>query len=265
MDNPLSENVPNPSSSEKSFPVPQFLKAKYQDHAGLSRNLKVRSLSRGGICIEDGSCLPVGTCLRFSLNINGKTIEAQGEVAWNSQENKSFLHGIKFTFMEQSGREWLNTFIMDWAAEQIAESMDFSGLEVVHPAIGIERRSFARLNIPLRVEVGFNEAAMLIHTKIYDLSEGGLCLISNFALKKDQEVHLRLWLREKNFTSLVGIVKNHAEKIHENRKVNFHGIEFSKIAPEAAKEIALFLNQKRSELAVIEISLDDIIAQTDVP
>lgn len=264
MDKLHSENVPN-STDGKSFPVPRFLKARYRDGTGFSRSIKIRSLSRGGLCVEHNACLSVGTCLRFSLSAKGKKVEAQGEVVWNTQENSVFIHGVKFTFMGQDGRNWFNTFIMDWAAEQMAQDLDFSGLTALSEAGAIERRSFARLKLPLRIEVGFNEDTMLIQTQIYDISEGGLCLISNFDFKKDQELKLRLWLTEKRFIALNGIVRYCVKKIYENRNVTFHGIEFAKISEAAAQEILQFLNQKRSEMAAIEITLDGIMGQAGLP
>ena len=249
----------------KSLQAPSHLKAKYQDAKGQARNIKVQSLSRGGVCIEDSVCLPIGTCLRLFLNIKGKTVEAQGEVAWNAKTESSFLHGITFTFMEQKGREWLNTFVMDWAAEQIAQDLDFSGLTKGPTESTVERRLFARLRIPLRIEIGFNEDTLLIQTEIYDLSEGGLCLISNFEIRKDQELYLKLWLNDRQCISLTGSVKYCVKKTHDDRNVNFQGVEFTKITPEAAKELAQFLKKKRSELAAIEIAFDDIVGKTNHP
>ena len=264
MEEQQPEPVPN-LIHRKPFPVPGSLKARYQDGKGVPRNIRVQSMSRGGICIEDTSCLSVGTCLQLLLNVKGKMIKAQGEVTWNSKAEWSFLHGIRFTFMKQGDREWFNTFIMDWAAEQIARELDFSGLTEVPAGSDAERRSFARLRIPLRVDVGFNEDTLLIQTHIYDLSEGGLCLISNFEIKKDQKLYLKLWLTDKHFVLLMGIVKYYVKKVHENRVVNFHGVEFTKVDASAAEMVTQFLNQKRSELAAIEITLDDIIAQSGFP
>ncbi len=262
MDKPRSENAPDLNSG-KPLSFPKNFQAKYQDTTGQSHCIKVQNLSRGGICIENSDCLPLGTTLRFFLKIKGRTIKAQGEVDWTTREGSSFLHGIKFTFMEQEGREWFHAFIMDWVAGQVAENLDFSGLQTSPVSDAVERRSFARLKIPLRVEFGFNRETMLIHTQIYDLSEGGLCLISNFQLKKEQELSLKLWLGDSHFISLAGIVKYCVKKVHEKRTVCFNGVEFNKLADSAAKEVAQFLNQKRSELAAIEISLDDLLTKAD--
>ncbi|MBI4394926.1 MAG: PilZ domain-containing protein [Candidatus Omnitrophica bacterium] len=263
MDEIQWENAPE-ARDEKALPVPTSLRARYQDKNGLSRSIKIRSLSRGGICIEDGVCLEVGTCLRLFLNIKNKKIEAQGEVVWNSREASAFIHGVKFTFMKQEGRDWFNTFIMDWAAEQMAQELDFSSLTALSQAGAIERRSFARLKIPLRVEVGFNQD-MLIQTQIYDLSEGGLCLIANFEFKKEQELKLKLCLTEKQSVSLSGLVKYSAQKIHNGQNVRFHGLEFTKMNESVALDITQFLNQKRAEMAAIEITLDDIIGLGRLP
>ncbi|MBI4373176.1 MAG: PilZ domain-containing protein [Candidatus Omnitrophica bacterium] len=264
MDKTDPENLPN-AREEKAFPVPNSVKARYRDEKGLSRDIKIRSLSRGGISIEYGTRLEVGTCLRLVLSIKDKKIEAQGEVVWNDQENSVFTHGIKFTFMKQEGRDWFNTFIMDWAAEQIAQELDFSGLTALPQAEAVERRAFARLKIPLRIEVGFKEDTMLFQTQIYDLSEGGLCLISNFELKKDQELKLKLWLSENKCLQINGRVKYSVKKVHDNRNVTFHGVEFAQMSDLMLQTIVQFLNQKRSEMAAIEISLDDIMGQTDLP
>lgn len=253
------------SAYRRSFPVPAFLKALYQDGKGVPREIRVQSLSRGGLCIEDGRCLPVGTCLRLLLNVRGRTIQAQCEVAWNLKTDTSFLHGIKFTFMRQKDREWFNTLIMDWAAEQMAHELDFSGLTQMAVEGTAERRLFARLKIPLRIDVGFNEDTLLIQTQIHDVSEGGLCLISNFEIKQGQKLYMRLWLTDKRSLELSGIVKYCSKKIRENRVVNFHGVEFVKTDTATRESLTQFLEQKRSELAAIEIHLDDIIAQSDFP
>lgn len=253
-------SIPN-----KPLSLTSLIKAKYQDGRNQPRNIKIRNLSRGGICIEDEVRLPKGTSIRLLLNVKGKTIEAQGEVAWNASAGPPFLHGIKFTFMEQKGREWFNTFVMDSAAEQIADELDFSGLATVATEGEFERRSFARLKIPLRIDVGLNKDVMLFQAQIYDLSEGGACLISSFMLKEGQELKLRLWLNDQEFILLTGIIKYSAKKTHEQRHVNFYGVEFLKSNREALEKIAHFLRTKRSELAAIEITLDDIIAGTHLP
>jgi len=253
------------STQSKPLTTPSFLKAKYQAGDGKSRNIKIRNLSRGGLCVEDDTRLAIGTSLRLLLSVKSKTIEAQGEVAWTTKTGPPYICGVKFTFMEQKGREWFNTFIMDRAAEQIAEELDFSGLTTVPPQGEIERRSFARLKIPLRADVGFNEDTLLFQAQIYDLSEGGLCLISRFELKKEQELYLKLWFTDKDSVSLTGLIKYAIKKKHENRYVTFHGIEFAKLDQAIANKIAQFLSEKRSQLAAIEISLDDIVAQTRLP
>ncbi len=251
--------------SSKSLSTPTSLKAKYQDRGGKTHNIRIRNLSRGGLCIEDDMQLAIGTPLRLLLNIKNKAIEAQGEVAWTTKTGPPYLYGVKFTFMEQKGREWFNTFVMDRAAEQVAEELDFSGLTTVPTEGETERRSFARLKIPLRADVGFNEDTMLLQAQIYDLSEGGLCLISSFELKKGQELNLRLWLSDEDHIYLTGVIKYTIKKKHENRHVTFHGIEFTRLEETQAKRITRFLKEKRSELAAIEISLDDILTQTNLP
>ena len=253
------------SISNTSLSAPASLKAKYQDGAGKTHNIRIRNLSRGGLCIEDEIKLPIGTSLRLLLNIKNKAIEAQGEVAWATKTGPPYLYGIKFTFMEQKGREWFNTFVMDRAAEQVAEELDFSGLATVPTEGEIERRSFARLKIPLRADVGFNEDTMLLQAQIYDLSEGGLCLISSFELKKGQELNLKIWLSDKEYVYLTGLIKYTVKKKHEDRHVTFHGIEFTRLEKTQVERIARFLKEKRSELAAIEISLDDILTQTNLP
>ena len=212
--------------------------------------------------MEDDACLAVGTCLKLNLNIKGQMIRTQGEVLWNSKEKLGFLHGIKFTFIEPESREPFNTFIMDWAAEQIAEELDFSALTPLPAFPQMERRSFARLKIPLRVDFGFKENSTLVRTHILDLSEGGLCLISNFELKEGQEVLLQLWLDETQIVPLKGMVRYCSKKSEGNQTLYFNGIEFSNLEGQAAKKIADFLALKRSEMAAIEISLDDIVART---
>lgn len=265
MENPQSENTPN-TASGKGFPVPKALTARYQDRAGLSHNIKIRNVSRGGVCVEDTIAHPVGTSLRFHLNFKGKTVQAQGEVTWNKREGSGFLHGIVFTFMEQEGRQWFNTFVMDWAAEYIAEELDFSDLEAAAVKSGMERRSYARLKIPLRADIGFNEDTILIQAEISDVSEGGLCLISNLELKKDQELYLRLWLNNQKFVPLMGAIRYCTKKTYGDKVLNFHGLEFTdKSASEVLREIKKFLDQKRSEMEAIEISLDEIIGQAKLP
>ena len=252
--------------SERSIPVPNLLTAKYQNAAGRPENIKIRNLSRGGLCIETDTSLAIGTSLRLLLNFKGKTVEAQGEIVWNSRENTGYLHGIAFTFMAQEGRQWLNTFVMDWTAEQIAKELDFSGLQTALPInLAADRRSFARLKIPLRIDIGFNKDAALIQTQIFDLSEGGLCLISAFQLKKDQRIFLRLWLSDDGFVSLFGEVKYCIKKNYENKAVHFYGVEFEKTDAQSLGHVIQFLKQKRSELAAIEITLDDIVDRSNLP
>lgn len=252
------------SAESKPLIAPSYLKAKYQD-GDKSNNVKIRNLSRGGLCIEGEARLTIGTPLRLLLTIKDKTIEAQGEVAWTTKTGPPYLCGVKFTFMEQQGREWFNTFVMDRAAEQIAEELDFSGLTTAPAQVEMERRSFARLKIPLRVDVGFNEDTLLLQAQIHDVSEGGLCLISRFELKKEQELYLKLWFNEKDSISLKGLVKYAVKKKHENKQVTFHGVEFIKLDQAIASQIAQFLKEKRSQLAAIEITLDDIVAKTRLP
>ncbi len=260
MDNSYSENAAE-SLGGPSFRIPPSLKAKYQHGNSPLKVTKVRNLSRGGLCIEDGVSHTVGTSLRIFLKIRDKKMEVQGEVIWNIQEKESlFVYGIKFTFLSHEAQEWFNTFVMDWAAEHLAENLDFSSLTTPTQA---ERRMFARLKIPLRVEVGYNPDTILIQTHIYDISEGGLCLISNLELKKDQDVYLKLWFDERKFVLLTGNIKYCAKKTIEKRQVNFHGVEFHQI--ESVKEVARFLEAKRSELDMIELTLDEIISQTDFP
>ncbi len=260
----MDNNLPPENAAEflgPTFSIPESLKATYQ-HGNLPRRvIKVRNLSRGGICIEDSLSVPVGTSLCFNLNIQGKKIQAQGEVTWNIPEGKNFVHGIRFTFLPPDASEWFNTFVMDWAAEQVAENLDFSSL-ALEP---IERRSFARLKIPLAIEVGFNEHTMLLQTKIFDISEGGLCLISNLELKNNQDVFLKLWLNESKFLFLRGLVKYGTKKNFEERWVNFHGIEFTDVKPEVIEELKKFLIHMRSQLDTIDISFDEIISKTDFP
>src|SRR3989338_164987 len=264
MNDPQPRNAPDPALG-KPFLLPETLRAKYKDNTGHSHAIKVQNLSRGGICIQDTTYLPIGTSLRFLLKIRGKTIQAQGEVVWSNKEGSSFLHGIKFTFLEQKAQEWFNTFVMDWAAEQVAETLDFSGLELLPAANETERRLFARFKTPLRVEFGFNQETMLIRTQVHDLSEGGLCLSCNFQLKKDQNVYLKLWLYDAHFLPLTGTIKYCVKKTEDTRNVYLNGLEFTKTQQAVAEEITQFLNQKRSQLAAIEITLDDILAQTDHP
>ena len=264
LENPKTAFNPEALSS-KPLSAPPLIKAKYQDGQSQPRGIKIKNISRGGICVEDEVRLAIGTSIRLSLNFKGKTIEAQGEVAWGTKTGPPYVHGIKFTFMEPKGREWFNTFVMDHAAGQIAEELDFTALTTAGVEEGAERRSFARLRIPLRIDVGFNEDTMLFQAQIYDLSEGGLCLISNFEMKKGQELNLRLWLSEKEFIPLVGVIKYAVKKTHEQRHVSFHGVEFSKSNLAATNKIAQFLKAKRSELAAIEITLDDIVARTQLP
>lgn len=255
----------NELTQQGAFVPPTLVRAKYKDATGVPKTITVQSISRGGICIEAQNQLALGTSLRFLIRIKGKTVSAQGEVTWNSEVKGSHLHGVKFTFMKQEDREWFNSFVMDWAAEQIAQELDFSGLTKPAVQAEAERRSFARLRIPLRVDVGFNEETMLIQTQIFDLSEGGLCLISNFEIKKDQKLHMKLWLEDKNFVSLRGTVKYCVKKVHENRNVNFHGVEFLKLNEAVSQKLVQFLDRKRAQMAAIELSLDDIIAQTKPP
>jgi hypothetical protein len=249
-------------SEGKELTVPQTLQAKYEDPSGSARSIKVLTISRGGLCIEDSVSLTVGTCLKLNLLIKDQIIRTQGEVVWNRKEKKGFVHGLKFTFIEPESREQFNTFIMDWAAEQIAQELDFSGLKPIPAFPEMERRSFARLKIPLSVEFGFNQDHMLVRTQIVDLSEGGLCLISNFELKKGQDLSLKLQLTEKREVSLMGTVRYCLKKGNENQTMYFNGIQFSQNEKNALEEIAVFLAQKRSELATIELNLDQIIKQT---
>lgn len=261
MDTNPSKSAPKPIFG-RSLPVPQSLTAKYQEGAR-SWDIKIQSLSRGGICIRHNTAIPVGATVRLLLHLKEKRTEAQGEVVWNAKEGPSYLHGIKFTFMKQEGREWFHTFAMDWAAEQIAEDLDFSSLTQPEAQHTFERRSFARLKIPLKIEFGFNEDTMLVETHIYDLSEGGLCLISQFEMKQDQELMFRLWLNEGYFVRLTGAVRYCVKKIYDNKMVNFHGVEFKKVSKESSIEINRFLAKTRSQMAAIEITLDDIIGLTN--
>lgn len=259
MEHPSSENAAE-FLGGPSFCIPPSLKAKYQHGGSDARTIRIRNLSRGGLCIEDTVSLPIGTSIRLFLNLKEKKMEALGEVTWNTQENKSFIHGIKFTFLSQEAQAWFNTFVMDWAADHLAENLDFSSLTA---PTQVERRMFARLKIPLRVEVGFNPDTLLIQTQIYDISEGGLCLVSNFGLNKDQEIYLKLWTSEQKSISLTGVVKYCMKKLYEKRQVNFHGVEFH--PSETVKEVVGFLEAKRSELDAIELSLDEIMSQTNFP
>ena len=152
--------------------------------------------------------------------------------------------------------------LMARAAEHVAEELDFSSLVKTPPEGDVERRSFARLKIPLRVDFGFKENSVLARTHILDLSEGGLCLISNFELKEGQEVLLKLCLDETHIVPIKGMVRYCSKKSEGNQTLYFNGIEFSNLEGQAAKKIADFLALKRSEMAAIEISLDDIVART---
>ncbi|GEM_PF-4517119 len=258
MDNPYSENASDFIGG--SFQIPPTLSAKYQHGSSPSRSIKVRNLSRGGICIEDNISFPVGTSLKLFLNVKEKKMEALGEVTWNIQEGDLYVHGIKFSFLNPEAQEWFNTFVMDWAASYLAENLDFSSLTA--PA-QVERRLFARLKIPLRIEVGFNADTMLLQTHIYDISEGGLCLISNFELKKDQDVFLKLWISDEKFIPLIGTIKYCVKKTYQKRQVNFHGVEFQK--NENVSKVVKYLESKRAELDAVELTLDEIISQTNFP
>ena len=259
MDNPSSKNAAE-FLGGPSFHIPPSLKAKYQHGKSDTRSIKIRNLSRGGLCIEDSVSLAVGTSIRLFLTVKNQKMGALGEVTWNEQEKDLFIHGIKFTYFSPQAQAWFNTFVMDWAAEHLAENLDFSSLTAPGQA---ERRMFARLKIPLQVEVGFNPDTLLIQTQIYDISEGGICLVSNFELNKDQEIYLKLWISEQKSISLTGVVKYCMKKLYEKRQVNFHGVEFH--PSDAVKEVVQFLESKRSELDVIELSLDEIMSQTNFP
>ena len=258
MDNPSSENPAN-FLGGPSFEVPSSLKAKRQVGSSFE-NVQILSISRGGICIEDKRELKEGTEIHLILQIKDKEMETKGEIAWVQKKGSGFSYGVKFTFLSPEAQEWFNTFVMDWAAEHLAENLDFSSLTAPDQS---ERRRFARLKIPLHVEVGFHPDTMLIHTQIFDISEGGLCLVSNFELKNDQEVYLRLWLNKEKAVFLTGVIKYCAKKIFEKRQVNFHGVEFHK--SEGADEVALFLDAKRVELDMLEMTLDEIMSQGDFP
>ncbi len=259
MDNPSSKNAAE-FLGAPSFRIPSNLKAKYQSGNSIVRSIKIRNLSRGGLCIEDNVSLAVGTSIKLFLTLKNQKMEATGEVTWNEPENGLFIHGIKFTFLSPETQKWFNTFVMDWAAEHLAENLDFSSLTAPGQA---DRRMFARLKIPLRVEVGLNPDTLLIQTQIFDISEGGLCLVSNFELNKNLEVYLKLWISKKKSIALTGVVKYCMKKLFEKRQVNFHGIEFH--PSEAVKEVVRFLEAKRNELDAIELSLDEIMSQTNFP
>ena len=258
MDPLFPENPADLAGS--SFEVPSLLKAQYQRGSGKPQNIKVRNLSRAGLCIETPISLPIGSSIRLFLKFKNKKLEVQGEVTWTVKERDVFVHGIKFTFLGGAAQEWFNTFVMDWAAEQLAENLDFSSLENPLP---IERRSFARLKIPLRVEIGLNPDTMLLESRISDLSEGGLCLISSLELKKDEEIFLKLWLDQKKYLELSGIIRYCSKKTVKKKQVNFHGVEFRPC--KVLRELEEFLKQKRLELDVIELTFDEIMAQTDLP
>ncbi len=256
MDNQPSENIFKPSEGP-SFPVPPALSASYQN-GGTSKSVKILNLSRAGISIEDNAKIPIGKQLNLLLKLKDKKMETKGEISWAEEKGSAFTYGVKFTFLSPEAQEWFNTFVMDWAAEHLAENLDFSSLTAPGET---ERRRFARLKIPLQVEVGFHPDTMLIHSQIFDISEGGLCLVSNFELKNDQGVYLRLWLNKEKSVLLNGTIKYCAKKIYEKRQVNFHGVEFHK--NEGVEEVARFLDAKRVELDLIEMTLDEIMSQSD--
>lgn len=258
MDNLSSENAADLGGP--SFRIPPSLKAKYQHGTSAIRNVKIRNLSRAGLCFEDAVSIPIGTIVKLFLNLKNKKMEAQGQVTWNVRENNFFIHIIKFMFLSEETQKWFNTFVMDWAAEHLAENLDFSSLTAPSE---VERRRFARLKIPLRVEVGFNPETLLIQTQIFDISEGGLCLISNFELKKNQEVFLKLWVDDQKSILLTGPIKYCVKKMFEKRQVNFHGVEFH--PSKGVEEVLQFLEAKRAEFDLIELTLDEIISQTDFP
>ena len=154
---------------------------------------------------------------------------------------------------------------MDHTAGKIVHELDFSGLQVAASPNEMERRSYARLKIPLRVDVGMGRDVPFIQTEIFDISEGGLCLISNFEVEKGNELSLRIWFDEHQSIAMAGVVKYCVKKAHENREVYFHGIEFIRLSEEISNNILQFLKAKRSELAAIEISLDEIVKNDTNP
>ncbi|OGW95442.1 MAG: hypothetical protein A3G33_10725 [Omnitrophica bacterium RIFCSPLOWO2_12_FULL_44_17] len=270
MDSPESSQNPHDLPRDQ-IRIPAGLKAKYQQGDSEPHEIKIQNISRGGICMEDQVLLPEGTCLHLLLKIKEKVVDAYGEVSWSEKQESGFLHGIKFTFMDQDSREWLNAFVMDWAAEYIAESLDFSDIAEMEIDMGIEcdstveRRHYARLRLPLRVDFSFSGTTKFVQTQTHDLSEGGLCFTCGFNLRKDQELHLWLWLSATEEIHIRGIVRHTSKRYAEGKTIYFHGVEFLIIEDSSRSRFSEFLAQKRSELAAIEVSLDDIISQGDRP
>ncbi len=83
----------------------------------LDLDAHIHQLSVGGMKVEVGAPLELGTAHRFSLNLDGEKLEVEGTVRSSHQapgsDPPTYLLGVEFLSLSDSERQLIARFVVD--------------------------------------------------------------------------------------------------------------------------------------------------------